>query len=786
MSPLSRKLLRDLRGMRGQAVAIMALVASGVGVFVATAATHQSLERSRLLYYERYRFADVFAPLRRAPESVVAEIAALPGVEAADGRVTGFANLSVPDFDEPITGRVQSLPEHGEPAINKLIVARGQIPDSSREDDVLVNDGFAKAHKLDIGARFQAILNGKRRELRVAGVAQSPEHIYPVRPGEFLPDDQHYAILWMNARALASSMQMTAAVNDVVVRLDGSQPAALVRDRIDRVLAPHGGLGSFGREDHDSHRFLSDDIRMLKNMATILPPIFFGVAAFLLSVVLSRIVALQRPEIGTLKALGYSNAAVGWHFGQLGLVLLAGGSVLGMLLGTLLGQSLTTVYAGFYRLPLLDFAVPPDVAAQAIGLCTVISALAVATHVGRAMRLPPAQAMRAEPPAVYHRTWIERWGLLDRMSPPLRMVVRHMLRRTRRSLLTSLGLGSALAIVLASLYFSDAIEFMTGLQFGLAQREDITVTFTDPLPREALHDLARLPGVRRVEGFRAVPAMLRAGPRWRRLGLLTVPERSELRQILTGEHALAVPDRGLVLSAALAEQLAVRAGDWLTVEVLEGRRRVLRLPVVFLAEDWMGVMAVLGEEALEESLGEPANLSGALLLADAGAEKQLYRQLKQQPRIAGVSLKRTMMQTFRDTNATFVLVFAGVLTLFSLLITTGVLFNAARISFAERQRELATLRVIGMTRHETWLVLAGELAIQLLLAVPMGLLLGTGLIVILVKLMGSDLFRMPMVVYPSTFALAVLLVAAGGIAFILLVRRWIGGLDMVGALKTRE
>ncbi len=345
MSPLFRKLLRDLRAMKGQALAIMALVASGVGVFVATAATHQSRERSRILYYERYRFADVFASLRRAPESVVAEIAALPGVEAAEGRVVGFANLSVPGFDEPVTARVQSLPEHGEPTINKLIVVLGQAPDPRMEDDVLVNDGFVKAHKLELASRFEAILNGKRRELRVAGVAQSPEHIYPVRPGEFLPDDQHYAIVWMNARILASSMQMTAAVNDLAVRLDGSQPAALVRDRIDRVLAPHGGLGCFGRDDHDSHRFLSDDIRMLKNMATLLPPIFFAVAAFLLSVVLSRIVALQRPEIGTLKAIGYSNAAVGWHFGQLALVLLAGGSALGMLLGTLLGQNLTKVYA---------------------------------------------------------------------------------------------------------------------------------------------------------------------------------------------------------------------------------------------------------------------------------------------------------------------------------------------------------------------------------------------------------------------------------------------------------
>lgn len=785
MSPLSRKLLRDLRAMKGQALAIMALVASGVGVYVATAATHQSLDRSRTLYYERYRFADVFVSLRRAPESVVAEIGALPGVEVAEGRVVGFANLTVADFDEPITGRVQSLPEL-QPRLNKFIVASGQHPDPGFEDQVLINDGFAKAHRLGLGARFEAILNGKRRTLSVAGIAQSPEHIYPVRPGEFLPDDQHYAILWMNARALSSSMRMTGAVNDVVVRLDGAQPAAQVRERIDQVLAPYGGLGSFGREDHDSHRFLSDDIRTLKNMATILPPIFFAVAAFLLSVVLSRIVALQRPEIGTLKAMGYSNAAVGWHFAQLALVLLIGGGVLGMLLGTLLGQNLTTMYAGFYRLPLLDFAVPPEVALRAIGLCAVISALAVATHVWRAVRLPPAQAMRPEPPAAYHATWLERWGLLGRMGPALRMVVRHMLRRARRTLLTSVGLGAALAIVLTSFYFGDAMDFMTTLQFQVAQREDITVTFSEPMPREVIHDLRRLPGVRQVEGFRAVSAMLRAGARWRRLGLLTVPEGSQLRQILTGERALAVPSSGLVLSAILAEQLAVRVGDWLTVEVLEGRRRVLRLPVVSLAQDWMGVMAVLGEEALEQAMGEPAGLSGALLLADASAEKQLYRELKQQPRIAGVMLKRATYRTFRETNATFVLVFASVLICFSLLITTGVLFNAARISFAERQRELATLRVIGMTKHESWLVLGGELGIQLLLAIPIGLSLGTGLVALTVKMMGSDLFRLPMVIEPSTFALAVILVAVGGLAFIVLIRTWIGGLDLVGALKTRE
>jgi putative ABC transport system permease protein len=785
VSLLGRKLVRELRGMKGQALAIIALVGSGVAVYVTTVATHRSLELSRVRYYEEQRFAEVFAPLRRAPETVVAEIASLPGVEDAEGRAVTDVNLTVPGFDEPVSARVVSLAEDG-PRLNKLTIARGRLPEPLAEEEVLVSDGFAKAHKLQLGARLEAVINGRRRELQVVGVALSPEYIFPIRPGDMMPDDRHYAILWMGVRGLAAALRMAGAVNDVVVRLTHEVPAAEVRTRIDAVLAAHGGVKSFGREDHDSHRFLSDEIRQLKNQAAVLPPIFFGVAAFLLSVVLSRLVALQRTEIGTLKAMGYSNAAIGLHYTQLAGVLLVGGAAAGTLLGSWLGSELTQLYAVFYRLPVLDFHLPPEVVVQAVLLCALLTGLGVAGSVSRAVRLAPAVAMRPEPPAVYRPTRVERLRLFQRLGPAWRMVVRHMLRRARRTVFAAIGVGAALAIVLSSLYFNDAIDWLVKLQFQVAQREDVTVTFVEPLPREVLHELARLPGVRQVEGFRAVPVVLRAGPRMRRLGLLGLPGDSQLRQVLSLEHAVPLPSGGLTMSAVLASSLGVRPGDRLTVEIQEGQRRTLRLPVVSLVEDWAGVMAVMEEEALARALGEPAELSGAMLLVDAAAEKRLYRELREQPRVAGVTLKHAAVEMFRETSAQYVLVFAIVLVWFALVITAGVLYNSGRISFAERQRELATLRVLGMTRGEAWLVLAGELGLQLALAIPAGLLMGAGFVWLSARMMESELFRIPVIFVSSTFTWGALLVMAGGLLVILLVRRWVSSLDLVGVLKTRE
>ena len=784
MNLLTRKAFREIRGIKGQAFAIVALVASGVAVFVGMSSTHDSMDRSRNLYYRTARFADLFAPLRRAPDTLVDQIRDLPFVAFAEGRLVSDVPARVEAFTEPITSHLVSLPApHG---MHQLTLLRGRLPAADAEDEVLVNDGFAKAHGFALGDAFTLLLMGQWRNVRVTGVAMSPEFIYPIRPGDIMPDEAHYAIVWMDRGAMGQALRMSGAINDLLVKLVPGTPFAEARTRIDGLLAPHGGLGAFGRSDHDSHRFLSDDIRQLKNQATVLPPIFFGVAAFLIGMVLSRLVSMQRTEIGTLKALGYTNATIGFHYAQIALVLLAAGIVVGSLLGWWLGQGLTTMYVEYYRLPTVDFRLSWKVVGTATATCAIILGLAVLGAARRAMRLAPAEAMRPEPPATYRATWLDRSGVMRHLGPVGKMVLRHLLRRFRRSAMTMVGGGAALAIVLASLYFGDAMEALIHLQFQVAQREDLSLTFAETLPREVLHDLARFPGVARAEGYRVLPARLRAGHRSRRLGILAWAKDGQLRRLLDGRNVRALPDEGVALSAVLAERLGVGLGDFIAVEPMEKYRHAFRIPVTAVVHDWAGIAAVMNAESLETALDGDDGLSGAYVRVDQAGEKDLYRSLWNQPRIAGVAQKQVVVKAFRDTAAKFVLVFSAVLVFFAFVILAGVLYNAARVSFAERQRELGTLRVLGLTRRETWWVGAGELAIQAFFSIPLGFLMGAGLIVLAASLMSSELYRIPLLFAPATFAYGALVMLLGLGLVALLLSRWVSSLDFIAVLKTRE
>ncbi|MFW5739993.1 MAG: ABC transporter permease, partial [Myxococcota bacterium] len=314
MSPLDRKLLRDLLRMKGQALAILLLVACGVASYVGSLSTYHSLHASQQDYYERYDFADVFAHLERAPESLRSRIESMEGVAEVSTRVVEDVTLDVEDLTEPATGRLVSLPPDGEPALNDIHIRKGRLFSPNATDEVLVSEGFAKAHGFEPGSTITAVLNGRKQSLRVVGWALSPEYVYAMRQGETFPDDKRFGVLWMNRGALAPAFDMEAAFNDLSIGLMRDASKERVIERLDTMLEPYGGLGAYGRYHQVSNRYLSDEIQSLEATGVIVPPIFLGVAAFLLNVVLSRLVSTQREQVATLKALGYTNLSIGLHY----------------------------------------------------------------------------------------------------------------------------------------------------------------------------------------------------------------------------------------------------------------------------------------------------------------------------------------------------------------------------------------------------------------------------------------------------------------------------------------
>jgi putative ABC transport system permease protein len=787
ISSLNRKLLRDVLAMKGQAFAIAMVVAAGVAMYVMYLSNFESLRATQRAYYERQQFADVFASLKRAPLRVAADIAAIPGVSALEARVVAGVTLDLPQLDEPAAGRLVSIPAGRRPSVNDLFLRRGRWIEPGRRDEVLASEGFVTAHGLQLGDTVPAVINGRLRRLTIVGVALSPEYVYSIRPGELVPDDKRFGIFWMDREALGAAFDMEGGFNDVVITL---APGASVDEtvaRLDHLLEPYGGLGAIPRALQLSHWTVENELAQLQSFGFLLPLIFLLVAAFILNVALTRALALQRAQIAALKALGYDNVAIGWHYMKWALLIGALGVLIGIAAGGWLGSAIGELYNQFFRFPVLLFSIPARVVLGATAMTLMAAAGGAFSAVRRAVRVPPAEAMRPEAPPRYRRGILETPFVARRLGTTGRMVLRNVVRHPLRAAASIFGIGFAVAVLMIGLVFTDAIERLIATQFWVVERQDVTVNFVEPRSPDVQHALARLPGVVAVEPQRAVAARIRSGHRERYLSIVGVSPGSRLRRIVDQHGRLIrVPPGGIVVSAILADVLGVTTGSAVTIEVLEGARPVRREVVTGIVDDVLGLSVYMDAAALHAMMREGAVTTGALLLIDSAYEATLSKRLKLLPAVAGAGFKRVVLQSFRDTMAANMNLTIFINLLFASVIAFGVVYNAARVSLSERSHELASLRVLGFTRAEISLILMGELALLTLAALPVGAVFGYGLSAAIVQTVQSEVYRFPLYVSRQAVAWSCLGIIGASVVSGLLVRRRLDRLDLVAVLKVRE
>ena len=787
VSRLHRSLIRDLWHLRGQVLAAGLVVACGLAAFVTMRSAYHSLISARAEYYAAFRFADVFAHLKRAPDPIVAHVRDIPGVSVVEARIVKDVILSVPNLPEPATGRLISIPDVRRPMLNDLFIRVGRYPRAGRSNEVLASETFARANGLQVGNRIGAILNGRWTELTITGLALSPEYIYEVSPAMIFPDNRRFGVMWMNREALEGAFDMKGAFNDVALQTAPTGSEGDIISALDRLFAPYGGINAYGRGEQASNRFLSDELGEIEVSATYIPTIFLSVSAFLLYTLLSRLVSMERGQIALLKAFGYSNERVGLHFLAFALLIVAIGVALGGALGSWFGSSMVGVYQQYFHFPALRFRLPVSVMLGTITIAVASAVLGSLAAVWRAAHLPPAEAMRPEPPKSFRAGTLEASGAAWWLGASGRVIARNLARRPWRAVLSVAGIAAAVATVVLGRFTFDAVNHLMAVHFDSAQRDDVTVVLSEVSGPSTLYELGRLPGVMRVEGFRAVPVGLRFGHREKRTSLLGVSPDSDLKQLVDSQRRrIDIPPEGLVLTRKLAEILGVRPGDVVTVEQLEGRRVTVAEPVVKLSDEPLGISAYMDSEALGRVLGEAGDISGALLKIDRSKEAELYAALKRIPAVGAVAIRSAMLQTIGDVmNRSFILM-TIVMTGFAAVLVMGVVYNSARIALSERGNELASLRVLGFSKGQVTRLLLGEQATLTLTAIPVGLALGVVACRLLVPVFDREMFRLPFVLTSDTFAFAALVTIAGAILSGYLVARRIAHLDLVAVLKSRE
>ena len=786
MRTLDLKLLRELRRHWVQVTSIALVMGCGTMTIMGLRSTLTSIRAARDAYFEEYRFADVFVRLERTPAAIAPRVDDIHGVAAVETRIVKDVKLDVPRLSEPAIGHVVSIPETPRPMLNSLQVRKGRWIAPGREDEVLVSERFAELNHLGPGDSLAAVINGRWQRLHVVGVAISPEFVVEFASGGFFVDNRRYGILWASARTLETAFNMEGAFNDVVVRLtpDASQQAVIAD--LDRLLEPWGSAGAHGREDQPAARALDDEFTQLRTNATIFPMFFLVVAAYLLNVVLSRLVASQRDEIAALKAFGYTDWEIGSHYLGFGIAAVALGAALGIPLGIWMGVKFTALYKDYFRFPSLPSITDWNAAFIAVGVSGGFALLGALSGVRRVMALPPAEALRPESPAKFRRLLIEHLGLGRFASSSVRMVLRNLERRPIRTGATVIGVALAVALLASGRFPYDAFDRLLEVEFHLAQRYDAIATFVDERPASAARELRHIDGVLSAFAFRSTAVRITRGAVSRTTSITGLEPGDELYHLVDYDgHEYRPPERGCVMALGLARILGISAGDTIRVELLE--RGVTRpVVVVGLFDPMLGQDIYMSRAALNVLIREQDAANGAHLSIAPGREADVFEALKDFPAVAGaVSRSATIDNIDEQIRQSMTFVLTLIITSGS-VIAMGVVYNSARIALSERGRELASLRVLGFTVNEVAGMLLGEQAAIMVLALPAGVGIGALFSYALTRGFKTERFHFPYVLalHSQVFAMGVV-VAAAALAS-LVVRRRIGRLDMVSALRTRE
>ncbi|MCC5015065.1 MULTISPECIES: ABC transporter permease [unclassified Legionella] len=783
---LNKKLWRDVIKLKSQIITIALVVCSGVSVLLASVNTYVSLKNAQQDFYSNYHFADVFASLERAPNYLEKRITEISGVAQVETRIVEDVVLDLPWMPEPAVGRFISISDKTS-ALNQLFLYQGRLPDKNCPDEIVVNESFAKSHDLKPGDSIIALLNEYREKLKIVGIVLSPEYVYAIRGEDLLPDNRHFGVFWMNRKALSAAFGMQDAFNDINIKLAPHASEQFVITQLERIFHSYGLTISYTRKDQISDRFITNEIKQQKIIATYIPPVFLIVAAFLLNLVTGRLISKEREQIATLKALGYRDFAIAYHYIKIILIIIFIGALGGVSLGAWFGNLMTHLYTDYFRFPKFPYVFSYLAAIIGVLICFLAAILGALRAIRQVINLMPAVAMKPPTPMMYRATILEKFHFFSRLPSSIKMVSRYIFRHFLRTILTCVGIALAMAIVILGLFWQDAIRYLINTQFIMAQREQAAVSFINPVNKIALMELNKIVGVTNSEGYRVVPARLTYQHRSELSSVFGIPENNKLKLLLDKSlNRMNIPKHALLISEGLAERLHLAIGDKLEVELLEGNKAKTQLKVQGIINDYVGMFAYMEIEALNHLLNEDRLINTAAITVDTKNIKNLYKKVKEIPKIGTITFKTSIIKTFEETFAKHILVFTTILAGFAIIIAVSVVYNNASITLAERARELTTLQVLGFTQGEVSTLLILNHLFEMVLAIPLGLITGYLLSWSILQLMQTDWFKIPFVIELKTYIISIMVIFFASLISFYIIQRKASHLNLTSVLKVTD
>lgn len=783
---LTRKLWRDLKQNYGAYLACASVLVIGLMLYVSLAVTLESLVGARDTYYQKNSFADGFARIAQGPSSLTEDLQAIPGVERATGRLVRDLLVNRPEGSETTTVRLVGFsPDGGR--LNRFQLETGYLPAQGARE-ILVSSAFLKGNNLRLGDRIPLILQGRETEFTVTGTMRSPEYVYEIPGSQTLaPDPKTFGVAFIPNDTIAQLLGMSGQINDLAFSLRRGTSFDQVKTRINRLLEPYGLQYLVSRKDQISNSMLNQEVAGLKASATTTPFIFLLVAAAILYIVLRRMVEQQRGQIGIMKAFGFTNREVLSHYLSYAAFIGVVGGLGGSLSGLGFSYVLAKIYTQYYNIPGLTGKFSLTYLAAGTLLSLAFSCIAGYQGCKGILALAPSEAMRPPAPKSGNRTFLERlkplWSALRTSG---KMAVRNIFRSRQRSILAIFGIACAFAMMITSSAMFDSTYYLIDFQYNLVERYDLKISLAKPALIDAVNG-GGLTGVRRSEPLLEVPVTIRRLWLQKDTAILGLPSRSTLYRLADKQgRQITVPPNGLTISSQLAKLLQISPGDRVTIKpLLGGDREEREVTVRQVIPQYVGLAGYMEIGALSRQLNEAPVASALLLQVEPSKQNQLRKQLQTGRNVAAIYDKSKMQAQFvqlmdSSKSTQYVLLVFGLITGFAIV------YNVNLISLAERERELATLMVLGMTTREIERILYIEQSILGALALAAGIPMGYGMMAAIVSSSSNDIYNMPLVIAPGS-----ILLALGGTVLFIVAAQWringkIGKLSLLDVLKQQE
>ncbi|NLV16624.1 MAG: FtsX-like permease family protein [Syntrophomonadaceae bacterium] len=791
MSTLTRKLFRTIVNTRGQFLALIVIVALGVMIYVSMNIVYSNLAQAQQQFYEENRFADYTFLVVKAPESVVSRIEAVPGVIKATGRLQKDVTI-FKDNEERAVGRLTGYPLPVKDELNNIHLLSGRSFDdiASEEIGIIADPQYAEANAIKPGKKIEILADSRKVDITVIGTAISPEFVYPMKDSSSLfPEPELFGILMMPQKQVQQILGMPGQINQVLLDLAPDADEALIKSQVGAILKPYGNIADYPRKNQSSHVVLQAQLDGIKLISTSLPLIFFLIAAGIQFVILSRLIRSQRMSIGVMKALGYNNRQIIWNYTSYALLVSLLGALAGNALGLGMASAMTVLFAQYFNLPPAAMGINLQVVVISFLISSLVAGASGLLASRSVLQINPAEAMRPQPPAIGRRTPVEDWAWLwNRLSSSWKMSLRSMFRNRTRFSVTILGVMSAVVLLMFTFLMSDATNHFFDQSFEQVNHYDYIVRFSEPIKESELLYWNGWDEVQRTEKMMEIPVKAIFSNQTVDDVIVGLEPSSQLKKVSDKYGEIhRIPEEGILINSVTADKMGLAVGDVVTVETVMGMGavRTAQLKVMDRFEPMTGAISYVSLETANRLLGERQLVTAAMLKLDAPVMPSLEKRLKEMSRVGSVvsfSQERAVYEKLMGT----VWVSIGVMLMFAVILGIAIIYNTSVMTLNERQREMASLRVLGYSKGEVAGLIRKETWLQAVIGIVLGLPSGKAVATAYLASATTEMYSLPAVIYPRSY----LMVAIVAFIFVWLGQnlsiRKAGKLDMVEVLKNRE